>query len=953
MHKKLYALVFVFLIQILVFAQKQNITYSFSPATFNENQSVTLTIDGSTVNQSVWATTDLYIWSWSFDTATNTLVNCPTNNTDGTFGTSTATNKLTYNAGANTYTYTFVPDTFFGRTAINKMGFLLKNYAGTVQTVDYLQPIGAFQFTNQDPAKGSTTFVSVGGSYPIQYKTSIAANWVLTANGNIVSTANGTSSYNNYGFVVNGDNNMVLTATNPADNTVLTSTFTLGNTPVVQTAPIPAYIKQGINYDPTDPTKVGLAIYAPLKSYMHVIGSFNNWSINSNYLMKRDTSNPDLYWLEITGLTPQQIYTFQYRTSDGVKVADPYSPLVLSPDDDPYISSTTYPNLPTYPAGQQFDVSIIQTAKPAYNWTVTNFVKPAKQNLIIYEALVRDFTAGQNWQSMIDKIPYIKGLKANAIELMPIMEFDGNSSWGYNPAFHYALDKAYGTPEKFKEFVDTCHQNGIAVILDIALNHATGQSPLERMWMIDSGNGYGPVAANNPFFNQAATHSYSVFYDLNHSKAATKYYVQRVLAQWISEYKVDGFRWDLTKGFTQNCPSTVGNQDACTNAYQQDRVDILKGYADYQWADDPTSYIIFEHLGTDQEEDQWANYRLGETPNKGVMLWDKESDPYGQNTMGYTSNSDLSRLNFAAHSFTERRADSYGESHDEERLMYKNLSYGATNGSYSVKDLATALQRQKAYGAIFLTIPGPKMIWQFGELGYDFSINTCVNGTINNNCRLDPKPVAFSLGYDQDPVRKSVYDTWAKILAIRLGNQVFDTTTFSINSGNLMPSLYIYNDALPTTSLKNVVILSNLTLSAQNIVPNLPYIGIWYNLMDNTPMVFSSTTTPITIQPGNFIILGNQPSSTLATDENNATTNSIKIQLEQNPVENGVARLKLNNAKNGVISIYDISGKLIISSKTEIDNGTQVLPLNNIKSGMYLIQLKTDKGNAVTKMIVK
>jgi isoamylase len=245
------------------------------------------------------------------------------------------------------------------------------------------------------------------------------------------------------------------------------------------------------------------------------------------------------------------------------------------------------------------------------------------------------------------------------------------------------------------------------------------------------------------------------------------------------------------------------------------------------------------------------------------------------------------------------------------------------------------------------------MIWQFGELGYDFSINTCVNGTINNNCRLDPKPVAFSLGYDQDPVRKSVYDTWAKILAIRLGNQVFDTTTFSINSGNLMPSLYIYNDALPTTSLKNVVILSNLTLSAQNIVPNLPYIGIWYNLMDNTPMVFSSTTTPITIQPGNFIILGNQPSSTLATDENNATTNSIKIQLEQNPVENGVARLKLNNAKNGVISIYDISGKLIISSKTEIDNGTQVLPLNNIKSGMYLIQLKTDKGNAVTKMIVK
>ena len=947
MHKKLYALAFVFLIQIFAFAQKQNITYSFSPATFNENQSVTLTIDGSSINQSVWMTTDLYIWAWSFDTATNTLMNCPTNG--ASFGTSTPTNKITYDAGTNKYTYTFVPTTFFGRmTPINKMGFLLKNLNGTVQTIDYLQSIGAFQLTSENPKKGSTTFVSPGGTYPIQYKTSISANWVLKANGNVVDTKTGTSSYDNYGFTVNGDNNMELTATNPADNSILISTFTLGNTPVVQTAAIPAYIKQGINYDPTDNTKVGLAIYAPFKSYIHVLGSFNNWSVNSNYLMKKDTANPNLYWLEITGLTPQQIYTFQYRTSDGVKVADPYSPLVLSPDDDPYISATTYPNLPTYPAGQQFDVSIIQTAKPAYNWTVTNFAKPAKQNLIVYEALVRDFTANKNWQAMIDKLPYIKGLNVNAIELMPIMEFDGNNSWGYNPAFHYALDKAYGTPEKFKEFVDKCHQNGIAVILDIALNHATGQSPLERMWMIDSGNGYGPVAANNPYFNQTATHSYSVFYDLNHSKPETKYYVNRVLAQWIGEYKVDGFRWDLTKGFTQNC---TASDQGCTNAYQQDRVDILKGYADYQWADDPNSFIIFEHLGTDAEEQQWANYRIGE--GKGIMLWDKETDQYGQNTMGYTSNSGISRVNYSAHGFTDRRNVAYGESHDEERLMFKNINYGATNGSYNVKDLATALQRQKAFGAIFLPIPGPKMIWQFGELGYDFGINRCVDGTYNNNCRLDEKPVAFTLGYDQDPVRKDVYDTWAKILQIRLANPVFDTKTFSINSGDLMPRIYIYDNSLDASKLKDVVILANLTLTAQNINPNLPYAGTWYNLMDNSVRNFAATNTPVSLQPGDFIILGNKPSGTLATDETNAIENSVKIQLEQNPVSNGEARLKLSNAKNGMIAIYDLSGKLIKSAKAEFDNGTQLLPLNSLKSGMYLIQLKTDKGNAITKMIVK
>lgn len=549
---------------------------------------------------------------------------------------------------------------------------------------------------------------------------------------------------------------------------------------------------------------------------------------------------------------------------------------------------------------------------------------------------------------MIDKIPYIKGLNVNAIELMPVMEFDGNNSWGYNPAFHYALDKAYGTPAKFKEFIDKCHQNGIAVILDIALNHATGQSPLERMWMIDDGSGYGPVAANNPYFNQEAKHSYSVFYDFNHSKPDTKYYVKRVLEQWISEYKVDGFRWDLTKGFTQACSPS---DQTCTNAYQQDRVDILKGYADYQWADDPTSYIIFEHLGTNEEEQQWANYRVNE--GKGVMMWDNITGPYGQNSMGYASDSNIARSDYENHGFSERRNMTYGESHDEERIMYKDLNYGATNGSYNVKDLATALQRQKAYSAIFLTIPGPKMIWEFGELGYEFGINRCVNGSYSNNCRLDEKPVAFSLGYDQDPARKSLYDTWAKILQIRLGNEVFDTKTFTVESGNLMPRIFIYNDALDASKLKNVVILANFTLTAQNIVPNLPYTGTWYNLMDNSTRNFTSTTTPVTLQPGDFIILGNKPSAALATDETKTSENAVKIQLEQNPVSDGAAKLKLNNAKNGVIAIYDLSGKLIKSAKAEFNNGTQVLPLNNIKSGMYLIQLKTDKGNAVTKMIVK
>lgn len=173
---------------------------------------------------------------------------------------------------------------------------------------------------------------------------------------------------------------------------------------------------------------------------------------------------------------------------------------------------------------------------------------------------------------------------------MPVMEFEGNESWGYNTSYHMALDKFYGTADKFKEFIDLCHQNGIAVILDVALNHAFGRNPMVRMWMKDAdGDGWGDPAADNPYFNEFAKHSYGVGADFNHSQARTKYYTKRVVKQWIQEFKIDGFRWDLTKGFTQACSS---GDDTCTNTYQADRVAILKEYADYSWSLDPSHYVI-------------------------------------------------------------------------------------------------------------------------------------------------------------------------------------------------------------------------------------------------------------------------------------------------------------------------------------------------------------------------
>ncbi|WP_295204005.1 alpha-amylase family glycosyl hydrolase [uncultured Chryseobacterium sp.] len=941
--KKLYSGVLLFMMT-LIFGQ---ISYSITPNPFNETDQITLTVPGNQIDESAWGVTNnaIYIWTWSLDANYQNSQDCPTN---GSWNNSNDLNKLNYNATTDTYSLTFTPTVFYNRTGIGRIGFLLKDKTGAHQTSDNFVNVGVLSLSLTNPAANSLTSVPSGNSVTVTGTTNVAATFQLKANGVVVHSTSAPSTSYSYTYTVTGDADMELIATQGSASK--SAAFVVQVPRNVVSQAIPSWIRQGINYNPTDNTKVGLALYAPYKNFVHVIGSFNNWAVNDNYLMKRDTTNPDLYWIELSGLTPQQLYTFQYRTNDLKKVADPYSPQILSSYDDQWISSTTYPGLPPFPSGQGFEVSAFKTGQTAYNWQVTNFQRPSKDNLVVYELLLRDFTQEKNWQSLINKITYLKNLNINAIELMPIMEFDGNVSWGYNTSFHYALDKAYGTPEKFKEFVDLCHQNGIAVILDVAFNHATGRSPLVRLWNIDpDGDGYGDVAANNPYFNQVAKHSYSVFNDFNHTSAATKYYVERCLQQWLTEYRIDGFRWDLTKGFTQNC---TANDENCTNAYQQDRVDILKYYADKQWGIDPNSYMIFEHLGTDAEEQQWANYRIAE--GKGVLMWNKQTDPYNQNTMGYKENSNYNRMNHTLHGFTNMSAVGYGESHDEERLMFKNLAYGAANGSYDVKNLNTALERMKTFGATFFTIPGPKMIWQFGELGYEFSINRCTDGTINNNCRTDEKPVAFTLGYDANANRKAVYNTWAQIINIRNSHPVFKSKTYTIESNNLsndpnglITRIYVYDNLL-TAGIKNIVVLANYNTTVQNVVPYFPYTGAWQNLMDNTVSNITSTTAPITLQPGEFRIFGNYTGS-LSTDEN--TAHRLSLQVADNPVKNGQARLVYYKAKNAGIVIYDMSGKKMDSFKLNQENGIYEFK-TAYPAGTYLVHLKADNGTAIQKMII-
>ena len=882
----------------------------------------------------------------------------------GTWGNNTTQPALTLVSGTN-YSLTIGPDlyTYFGiptTSSITQICVVLRAAAGSPQSADTFLNVGAFQSALATPLENTTTIINSGQNLSITANnTNGSANYNLFANGLSINTSSGTSySYSDNGIINN--KSYVLQITQGI--TVFNKKFNVIVVPTTVNEALGSGLEDGINYDAADNSKATLVLTAPGKDFVYVAGSFNNWTPDSNYAMKKDPSSGK-FWLQLTGLVSGAINTFQYWVVDQtpttnsqafIKVADPYSTLILSPYDDPYIPSGNYPNLPAYPTGQQFEVTVLQTGQTSYNWSSssTNFIKPNKDNLVVYEVLIRDFDANRTFQSLIDRIDYFKNLKINAIELMPVMEFEGNEGWGYNPAFHMALDKFYGTKAKMQEFVDLCHQNGIAVILDIAFNHAFGRCPMVRMWQNDPTNsGYGAPATDNPYFNTVAKHSYGVGNDFNHSSAYTKYYVKRVIKQWVQEFKIDGFRWDLTKGFTQACSS---GDDTCTNAYQADRVAILKDYADYSWSLDPYHYVIFEHLGIASEEQQWANYRISETPSKGVMMWEEETYPYSQLMEGYTTGADISGIGADAHGFTVKRAMGYPESHDKERLMYSGITYGLGSGTNPpVGSLNNCLTRMSAIGAISLLVPGPKMIWHFADLGMNSSIFTCTDNTVNTDvdatigdCKLATKPQPqWVNNWLSVATRSAVYNNWAKMIDLKKNNLVFNGSyTISPNGNNLLQRVYVYDNSLPASQLKNVVILANFGTSTANITPDFPYIGTWYDLMTNASTTVSSTSAVISLGAGQFKIYGNQPSTLGA--ENFSVINSVS--LYPNPAQ-GSFSIKGQVAK---VQVFSITGQLVKSFEN-IDSEDYQFDINDLNKGVYLVKAFDVNNNSKTLKLIK
>lgn len=943
---------------------------SWTPNFAKDNDNIVITLDATKGNlglNNYSPTSDVYVH-------TGVITNLSTSSTDWryskfTWATTPALGQATY-LGSNKWQYTITNiRSFYGvpvGETIQKIAILFRNGAGTTvqrnaDASDMYIPVYdnglAVRFTVPlfQPTYTTTPETitkQVGDNISLTAVGSSSSTMKLYLNGTPIQTAAAATTISaNPTLTIAGNQTVMAEANDGVTTKTQTFQFFVASAPTV--LPLPAGVRDGINYDANN-TSVTLVLYAPGKTRVSVIGEFagSNWTEQAAYVMNK-TPDGNYWWLRINGLTTGTEYAFQYLVDGTLKVGEPYAEKVLDPSNDGFITATTYPSLKPYPTGLTTGVvSVLQTGAPGYTWAVNSFSRPDKKNLVIYELLVRDFIAAHDWKTLKDTLSYFKTMGVNAIEIMPFNEFEGNESWGYNPDYFLAPDKYYGPKNRLKEFVDSCHSKGIAVIMDIAMNHTTGLNPLAALYWNSTTN---QPAVNNPWLNVTATHPYNVFNDFNHESLQTRYFTSRVAEHWLTEYKLDGFRWDLSKGFTQNvqCSGSTTNE-SCIADYHADRVAIWKRYYDTMQLKSPGSYCILEHFAANAEEIELADY--------GMMLWGNTNYNFSEASMGWVPTSNFESFLHTARGWSKPHLVGYMESHDEERLMYKNLQFGNTsNTSHNVRDLNTALRRVELCAGFFLTAPGPKMIWEFGELGYDFSINRCVDGSINNNCRLDNKPIRWD--YQAVIQRKRLYDIYSSLNKLRFHPWYKDV--FIANNINLTRNLA---GAFKTMTIRSATdssvlcVVGNFDVTAQTGSFTFPSGGTWYDYLNGGTFTATGGAQNMTLQPGEYHVYLNRNlvnAVTTPVTNNNTPGNQLLASVYPNPAQpSSILAVDVPQTGKVQVDLMNTVGQKIktIFSGT-LSRGKHGIQLsdkiNNLPAGTYLLNVLSVNKATPVKLVIQ
>jgi glycosidase len=901
------------------------------------DEAVTITFDASQGGGGLAGFTgDVY-------THTGLIVQGNTNwqNVIGNWGNNNTQPKLT-RIGADLYTLEISPSIreFYNASesvVIEKLAFVFRAASGSPQTEDLFYDIYevGLNVSILLPLNGS--IIELNQNVQVEASASEADSLLLYLNGGLIAATAGNQL--SHTLMANTPGSQWLRVDAKTDTEMVSDSvyfFTRGDSPV---AALPEDVIPGINY--IDNQSVILVLHDPpaLKEFVFVLGDFNDWMVHEDFYMNR-TPDGTHYWISIDELEPGREYIYQYYIDGELRLADPFTHKVSDPWQDHWISNATYPNLIQYPENKTTGIaSVLQTAQQPYQWEVEDFDPPAVEKLVIYELHIRDFVATRDIKTVTDTLDYLERLGVNAIELMPFNEFEGNNSWGYNPSFYFATDKAYGRANDYKKFIDEAHKRGMAVIMDVVLNHAYTQSPMVQMYFDPNAGQWGQTTADNPWFNQTCPHEpWCWGHDFNHESIYTQQFIDRFNAYWLTEFKVDGFRFDFTKGFTN---TQTGNQGS---SYDASRVAHLKRMANHIWNVNEDAYVILEHFADNPEEKVLAEY--------GMLIWGNMNYAYNEATMGWTANSNFTWISHKARGWSVPHLIGYMESHDEERLMFKNKEYGnSSNPAHDAKQLHIATKRNAAAAAFFFAVPGPKMIWQFGELGYDYSINHCEDGTINDGCRTNPKPVKWD--YYNNWQRRDLYNYYSELIHLKKEHEVFNTNDFTMSVAGAQKRINLNHPEM------SVVLVGNFSVEQGSMNPAFPFTGMWYDHFNNDSINVTDVNAAIDLEPGEFILFTSKKldSPTFVGLNETGINTEFPVLIYPNPSNSSFTLdLNLTHGKAFDIRLMNAQGQLLeVVHQGKLQSGQHQFTLgenNSLQGGLYFIQL-SDGIRTETKKLIR
>ena len=540
-------------------------------------------------------------------------------------------------------------------------------------------------------------------------------------------------------------------------------------------------------YRDTLGTGVTFRVWAPNATSVYVPGQFNSWSTTATPLGKELTNGTfDGVWsADVTSASPPQQYKYYINYSgSGNYKHDPRSRWVVAP------------------GGGSGNNDIIYDPT-AFNWNGDSLTPPALSDLFVYELHMGTFpssSAPSRFVAATNKLDYLKSLGINAVEVMPIAEFgNSGSSWGYDPAQPFAVDNGqYGGPDGFKTFVRACHARGLAVLLDVVHNHY-GPSLLD-LWNFDGWSGGGPIGGGIYFYQSNSNLEMTPYGNTrpNFSNQQVRNFVQDNFTLWLSEYHVDGFRWD-TPGLMMNADHYGYISDAGTLINAINAMIHSNYTGKISIAED-----VYNSFGFDSAWD---------TSYPGYFTPVLTSATDAGRDMNVVANAVQFNVRYGGQAGSGRVA--YLESHD----VVGDLNGGVrlvtaidppTPNSYRARKLSTL-------GAVVtLTAPGVPMIFQGQEMleNQAFSSGRSVDWSKTNTYRY-----IVALYRDLISARRNLQGYTPGLE----GNQC---SLLSVDNVNKLVAFHRRKSAAPNQDAVIVAHFANSTLN--NYVLNFPSAGNWY-----------------------------------------------------------------------------------------------------------------------------